>query len=76
MNKTFVDADGNPVEWDKGGPRTAPPDERQARALGCTCEWWGRGAIISFDDSCPIADRHMRPEHGPDMPASAREDAR
>lgn len=32
----------------------------KAKELGCTCEWWGRGSIIVFDDGCPVIDRHHR----------------
>lgn len=33
--------------------------ETKARALGCTCEWWGGGAIVRFDHDCPIRGRHI-----------------
>ena len=34
--------------------------QHEAKELGCTCEWWGRGCIIRFDDDCPVIDRHHR----------------
>lgn len=34
------------------------PQRDEAKALGCTCEWWTRGAIVTFDPECPIIGQH------------------
>ena len=34
------------------------PLEQEAKAAGCTCQWWGRGHIAEFSPDCPIGPQH------------------
>ena len=44
-----------------GPERKRNPQEAEAKRAGCTCRWWGRGSIVTFDELCPILELHRRP---------------
>lgn len=45
-----------------------PPNEREAREQGCTCEWFGGGSIVLFSRSCAILHLHKFPEQANWLP--------
>lgn len=56
---------------------TGNPDQRTARERGCSCQWWGGGAITEFDPACPILDQHRNvPADVLGPPTIATEDGR
>lgn len=47
------------------------PTWAESKAAGCTCQWFGGGAIAQFDEECPILNRHKQREPCvPDNPFS------
>lgn len=45
-------------QFQEAAPVNRWPGAHAAREAGCTCEWWGGGAIVEFDGACPILHRH------------------
>lgn len=39
------------------------PQRDEAQERGCTCAWWGTGAIVEFSAVCPILDEHRPARH-------------
>lgn len=30
----------------------------ESKLADCSCEWWGRGSILTFDRECPVLRYH------------------